>query len=86
MEFDSVEMLRIHLQTHLADNVIKCPYCHFITEEKDKLQDHMLQFHAEHFGVQVCTGWWYMVELIKLLVVKFKFTSPQQEYFDWLNS
>ncbi|XP_052771389.1 transcription factor E4F1-like isoform X2 [Mya arenaria] len=40
-ELASTEALRVHLRTHLADEIWRCPLCHFYTESREDFQSHM---------------------------------------------
>ncbi|KAK3583635.1 hypothetical protein CHS0354_039462 [Potamilus streckersoni] len=44
-EFLTIEALKVHLRTHLADTTIRCWLCHFITEDKEQIADHMITHH-----------------------------------------
>ncbi|KAL5019238.1 hypothetical protein ScPMuIL_004960 [Solemya velum] len=44
-DFQSVDGLRAHLRIHLADTPFRCGLCHFVTEKRDLLAQHMLAQH-----------------------------------------
>ncbi|XP_060577562.1 transcription factor E4F1-like isoform X2 [Ruditapes philippinarum] len=44
-EYLSLEALRIHLRTHLAEDTCKCQLCHYITDNKEDFENHMFLHH-----------------------------------------
>jgi hypothetical protein len=50
-EYLSLEALRIHLRTHLAEDTCKCQLCHYITDNKEDFENHMFLHH--HVQIRV---------------------------------
>ena len=50
-DFFTLDTLKVHLRTHLADDALKCWLCHFITENKDQFTEHMFTQHAVQLQV-----------------------------------
>ncbi|XP_045213317.2 transcription factor E4F1-like isoform X2 [Mercenaria mercenaria] len=44
-EYLSLEALKIHLRTHLAEDTCKCQLCHYITDNKEDFENHMFLHH-----------------------------------------
>ncbi|XP_046379535.2 transcription factor E4F1-like [Haliotis rufescens] len=44
-DFLTIEVLRHHLRSHLADTPFRCGLCHFVTEKREELQGHMMSQH-----------------------------------------
>ncbi|XP_069125021.1 transcription factor E4F1-like [Argopecten irradians] len=44
-DMTSVEGLRVHLRTHLADATFHCVMCHYVTESRADLSNHMWSLH-----------------------------------------
>ncbi|XP_060064172.1 transcription factor E4F1-like [Ylistrum balloti] len=45
VDLTSVNGLRIHLRTHLADMSLRCALCHYVTEKRTDLTNHMWSMH-----------------------------------------
>ncbi|XP_033744051.1 LOW QUALITY PROTEIN: transcription factor E4F1-like [Pecten maximus] len=45
VDLTNINALRIHLRTHLADVSFRCPMCHYVTEKRKDLANHMWSMH-----------------------------------------
>ncbi|KAH3863860.1 hypothetical protein DPMN_026863 [Dreissena polymorpha] len=62
----SVEALKVHLRTHLADNTLKCLLCHFNCDNKEDFESHMFMQHDVQLKVleQIFSRTFHMILLI----------------------
>ncbi|KAH9508477.1 hypothetical protein Btru_055299 [Bulinus truncatus] len=46
-DFEAIEGLELHLRSHLADQPTRCGLCHFLSNDREELRQHILSLHYE---------------------------------------